>query len=381
VKTRTCLRPYPSRRKHPQFAVMLFAACTILITGCETNEAAALAAPDVEVVQVVQRDVPITKNWVASLNGIVNAQIPAQVTGYLLNQGYTNGAYVQKGSYGWQEDAKFLVPDGVYQHFADGIGARGAQAHHEWTVLFARYRAKYAGLANEIDLMRRRELPPAWDRNLPVFPAAPTAIAGREASGKVLNTLAQNIPWFLGGSGDLGPSNKTTLKHEGAGNIQSHNPSAKNLHSDIREHSMAAIVNGLSLSKIRVFGAPFFIFSDYLRPGIPLSALIELPTILVFAYDAMGDGEDGPTHQPIEHLASLRAIPGLILLRPGDADEVMEEYRYILHLHREPAVLALSRQPLPTLDRCKYASAAGGARGAYILADAPGRNPHLIIMR
>ena len=285
-----------------------------------------------------------------------------------------------KRFYGWPEDAKFLVPDGVYEHFAAGIGARGAQARQQWTELFASYRAKYPELATEIDQMQRRELPTGWDRNLPVFPADPKGIAGRDASGKVLNALAQAIPWFLGGSADLGPSNKTTLTYEGAGDFQAGNPGGKNLHFGIREHAMAATVNGLALSKLRAFGATFFIFSDYARPAIRLSALMELPTIFVFTHDAMGDGEDGPTHQPVEQLASLRAIPGLVTLRPGDANEVVEAYRYVMQLHHEPAVLALSRQPLPTLDRTKYAPASGVARGAYVLADAPGGGPEVIII-
>ena len=217
-----------------------------------------------------------------------------------------------KRAYGWPEDAKFLVPDGVYEHFADGIGTRGAKARREWTKLFEAYRAQYPELAAEIDQMQRRELPAGWDRNLPVFPADPKGIAGRDASGKVLNVLAQNIPWFLGGSADLGPSNKTLLNYEGAGDFQANSPGGKNLHFGIREHAMGAIVNGLSLSKLRAFGATFFIFSDYARPAIRLSALMELPAIFVFTHDAMGDGEDGPTHQPVEQLASLRAIPGLV---------------------------------------------------------------------
>jgi len=285
-----------------------------------------------------------------------------------------------KRDYGWPEDAKFLVPNGVYENFAAGIGARGAEARRQWTELFAAYRAKYPELATEIDQMQRRELPAGWDRNLPVFPADPKGMAGREASGKVLNVLAQNIPWMLGGSADLGPSNKTTLTFAGAGQFQADSPGGKNLHFGIRENAMAAIVNGLSLSKLRPFGATFFIFSDYARPSIRLSALMELPTLMVFTHDAMGDGEDGPTHQPVEHLASLRAIPGLVTLRPADANEVVEAYRYIMQLRHEPAVLALSRQPLPTLDRSKYAPAAGVARGAYVLADAPGGNPEVIII-
>jgi len=285
-----------------------------------------------------------------------------------------------KRSYGWPEDAQFLVPDGVRERFAAGVGARGAAARSRWTVLFASYRSAYPELAREIDQMQRRDLPAGWDRNLPVFPADAKGVAGRDASGKVLNVLAQNIPWFLGGSADLGPSNKTTLTYEGAGSFQAGNPGGKNLHFGIREHAMAAAVNGLSLSKLRAFGATFFIFSDYARPAIRLSALMELPTLFVFTHDAMGDGEDGPTHQPVEHLASLRAIPGLVTLRPGDANEVVEAYRYLMQLRHQPAVLALSRQPLPTLDRRIYAPAAGVARGAYVLADPPGGNPEVILI-
>jgi transketolase len=285
-----------------------------------------------------------------------------------------------KRFYGWPEDAKFLVPDGVYEHFAEGVGQAGSKARRDWTNLFAAYRTSYPELAAEIDQMERRELPAGWDRNLPVFPTDPKGIAGRDASGKVLNVLAQNVPWFLGGSADLGPSNRTLLTYQGAEDLQAESPGGKILHFGIREHSMAAIVNGLSLSKLRAFGATFFIFSDYARPAIRLSAIMELPTIFVFTHDAMGDGEDGPTHQPVEQLASLRAIPGLVTLRPADANEVVEAYRYILQLRHEPAVLALSRQALPTLDRIKYAPASGVARGAYVLADAPDGNPELILI-
>jgi transketolase len=285
-----------------------------------------------------------------------------------------------KRGYGWPEEAQFLVPDGVREQFAAGVGARGAAARSRWTALFASYRAAYPELAGEIDQMQRRDLPAGWDRNLPVFPADAKGIAGRDASGKVLNVLAQSIPWFLGGSADLGPSNKTTLTYEGAGSFQAGSPGGKNLHFGVREHAMAAVVNGLSLSKVRAFGATFFIFSDYARPAIRLSALMELPTIVVFTHDAMGDGEDGPTHQPVEHLASLRAIPGLVTLRPGDANEVVEAYRYVMQLRHQPAVLVLSRQPLPTLDRRTYAPAEGVARGAYVLADPPGRNPEVILI-
>ncbi|HXB71121.1 MAG TPA: transketolase [Candidatus Acidoferrales bacterium] len=287
---------------------------------------------------------------------------------------------LSKRAYGWPEDAKFLVPPEVYEHFDDGIGARGAQTHQEWTKLFEAYRAQYPELASEIEQMQRRELPAGWDRNLPVFPADPKGVAGRDASGKVLNVLAQNIPWFVGGSADLGPSNKTLLTYEGAGHFQANNPGGKNLHFGIREHAMGAILNGLAISKVRAYGATFFIFSDYARPAIRLSSLMELPTIFVFTHDAMGDGEDGPTHQPVEHLASLRAIPGLVVLRPGDANEVVEAYRYIMQLRHQPAVLVLSRQALPVLDRSKYAPASGVAQGAYVLADAPGGVPEVILM-
>jgi transketolase len=283
-----------------------------------------------------------------------------------------------KRAYGWPEDAKFLVPDGVYEHFAAGIGTRGRDAHQKWTVLFAEYRKKFPDLAMQIEQMQKRELPAGWDRNLPVFPADAKGIAGRDASGKVLNVLAQNIPWFLGGSADLAPSNKTTLK--GEGDFELATPEGKNLHFGIREHAMGAIVNGMSLSKLRSFGATFFIFSDYARPAIRLAAIMELPVFYAFTHDAMGDGEDGPTHQPVEHLASMRAIPGLVTLRPADANEVVEAYRYVVQLRHQPAVLALSRQPLPTFDRTKYAPASGVAKGAYVLADAPGGRPEVILI-
>ena len=285
-----------------------------------------------------------------------------------------------KRAYGWPEDAKFLVPDGVMDTFDAGIGARGAEARAKWETLFADYRKKYPELATEIDQMQRRELPAGWDRNLPTFKADPKGVAGRDASGEVLNVLAQNIPWFLGGSADLGSSNKTTLKFAGAGDFEPDNYGGRNFHFGIREHAMAAIVNGMSLSKLRSFGATFFIFSDYARPAIRLSALMELPTLMVFTHDAMGDGEDGPTHQPVEQLVSLRAIPGLVVLRPADANEVVEAYRTVLQLRHQPTVMTLSRQPLPTFDRTKYASAAGLARGAYVMADAPGGAPEIILI-
>jgi transketolase len=272
------------------------------------------------------------------------------------------------------------VPDEVPRHFDAGIGARGAEARRGWHTLFAAYREQFPELGTEIEQMQRRALPAGWDRNLPSFPADPKGLAGRDASSKVLNVLAQDIPWLLGGSADLGPSNKTLLTFPGAGDFEAANPGGRNVHFGIREHAMAAIVNGLALSKLRAFGATFFIFSDYARPAIRLSSLMELPAFFVFTHDAMGDGEDGPTHQPVEQLVSLRAIPGLVVLRPADANEVVEAYRYVLGLRHQPAVIALSRQPLPTFDRGKYASAAGVARGAYVMADAPGGTPEIILI-
>jgi transketolase len=285
-----------------------------------------------------------------------------------------------KRAYHWPEDAKFLVPEGVREHFAEGMGKRGGKARRDWETMFAKYRERFPDLATEIDQMQLRELPAGWDRNLPSFPPDAKGIAGRDASSQVLNVVGQNIPWFLGGSADLASSTRTALKFPGAGQFEPSTPDGRNLHFGVREHAMAAIINGLSLSKLRAFGSTFLIFSDYARPAIRLSALMELPTIFVFTHDAMGDGEDGPTHQPVEQLISLRAIPGLVVLRPADANEVVEAYRYILQLRHQPAVIALSRQPLPTFDRRKYASAAGVARGAYVMADALDSSPEIILI-
>jgi transketolase len=285
-----------------------------------------------------------------------------------------------KRAYGWPEDAKFRVPDGVREQFHAGIGRRGEEAREGWERQFAAYKMKFPELAAEIQQMQQRRLPATWDRNLPSFPPDRKGIAGRDASGKVLNVLAQNVPWLLGGSADLAPSNKTLLTFEGAADFEAETPGGRNLHFGIREHAMAAIINGLSLSKLRAFGASFLVFSDYARPAIRLSAIMELPTIFVFTHDAMGDGEDGPTHQPVEHLVSLRAIPGLIMLRPADANEVVEAYRFVMQLSHRPAVLALSRQALPTFDRHKYGAASGVARGAYIMADSPPGPPQIILI-
>ena len=285
-----------------------------------------------------------------------------------------------KKFYGWPEDAKFLVPDGVRENFAAGVGKRGKQARDAWMKLFDAYRAKFPDMAERILQMQHRELPKGWDKDMPVFPADAKGIASRDSSAKVLNAIAPNLPWLIGGSADLAPSTKTLLKFDGAGDFEPGSYGGRNFHFGIREHAMGAVVNGLSLSKIRPYGSTFFIFSDYMREPIRLSAVMEVPAIYIFTHDSIGVGEDGPTHQPIEQLAAVRAIPGLITLRPGDANEVTEAWRVILQLSHEPVALVLSRQALPTLDRAKYASAAGVAKGAYILAEAEGGKPELLLL-
>ncbi|MGA7930498.1 MAG: transketolase [Candidatus Sulfotelmatobacter sp.] len=285
-----------------------------------------------------------------------------------------------KKFYGWPEDAKFLVPEGVREHFQDGIGKRGREARAQWAKMFAEYSQKYPELAERLHSMQRRELPNGWDKKLPTFPADAKGVATRESSGKVLNVLAQNIPWLIGGSADLATSNKTNLQFEGAGDFQADSYAGRNLHFGVREHVMGASVNGLTVSGIRAFGATFFNFSDYMKPSIRLSALMEIPSIFIFTHDSIGLGEDGPTHQPIEQLAGLRAMPNLVVLRPGDANEVVEAWKIIMQLQHQPVALVLTRQALPTFDRTKYGAASGTARGAYILADAPAGKPDVILM-
>ena len=285
-----------------------------------------------------------------------------------------------KKFYGWPEDAKFLVPEGVREHFRDGIGKRGHDARGQWSEMFAEYSRKYPELADRLHRMQRRELPVGWNKNLPTFPADAKGMATRESSGKVLNALAQSVPWLIGGSADLATSNKTNLNFEGAGDFQAGSYAGRNLHFGVREHVMGASVNGLTVSGIRAFGATFFNFSDYMRASIRLSALMEAPSIFVFTHDSIGVGEDGPTHQPVEQLASLRAMPNLIVLRPGDANEVVEAWKIIAQLQHQPVALVLTRQAMPTFDRTKYGAASGTARGAYILADAPGGKPEVILM-
>ena len=285
-----------------------------------------------------------------------------------------------KRAYGWPEDAKFLVPHGVRENFRDGIGKRGKQLRNQWTTLFTKYRAQFPDLANEIDRMQRRELPDGWDKELPSFPADAKGLASRDSSAKVLNAIAKNHPWLMGGSADLYPSTKTRLTFDGAGDFEAGQYNGRNFHFGIREHTMGAIVNGMSLSKIRPYGSTFLIFSDYMKAPIRLSAIMEVPAIWIYTHDSIGVGEDGPTHQPIEQLASLRAVPGLITLRPADANEVVEAWKVIMKQRHEPVALILTRQALPTLDRAKYAPASGAARGAYILADAEGGKPQVILM-
>jgi transketolase len=285
-----------------------------------------------------------------------------------------------KRFYGWPEDAKFQVPDDVYAHFKRGIGRRGKALRESWFAELQDYRAKYPDLADQLYRMQHRQLPDGWDRDLPVFPADAKGLATRDSSGKVENVLAKNVPWLIGGSADLSPSTKTRLTFDGAGDFSAEDRAGRNLHFGIREHAMGAILNGMSLIKVRPYGSGFLIFSDYGRGAIRLGAIMEIPVIYIFTHDSIGVGEDGPTHQPIEQLASLRAIPGLITIRPADASEVVEAWRVIMQLHHEPVVLVLTRQALPTLDRKKYAAAAGLARGAYVLADAPGGRPDVILI-
>ncbi len=286
-----------------------------------------------------------------------------------------------KRAYGWPEDAKFLVPDGVYDNFKNGIGARGKKARDEWFAKVEEYKKDNADLADQLVKMQKRELPDGWDKDIPVFPPDAKGFAGRDASAKVLNAIAPNVPWLIGGSADLAPSTKTRLTFDGAGDFTADNRAGRNFHFGIREHEMSAILNGLALSKIRPYGSGFMIFSDYARAGTRLGAIMEIPTIHIFTHDSIGVGEDGPTHQPIEQLASMRAIPGLIVLRPGDPNEVAQAWRVIMKLRHEPVVLVLSRQAMPTLDRTKYASAEGVARGGYVLADSTnGGQPDVILL-
>jgi transketolase len=285
-----------------------------------------------------------------------------------------------KQFYKWPEDAQFLVPDGVYEHFADGIGKRGARLNAEWKQMFERYRTANPAFAEEIERIERRDLPQGWDKDIPVFEADAKGMAGREASAKVLNAIAPNLPWLVGGSADLAPSTKTRLTFDGAGDLERNTPGGRNMHFGIREHAMGAACNGMALSKLRSYGSGFLIFSDYMKPAVRLSALMELPVIMIFTHDSIGVGEDGPTHQPIEQLLSLRSIPGMIVLRPADANEVAEAWRLMVTSKHQPVCLIVTRQPVPTFDRKRYAAASGLARGAYVLADPQDGEPEVILI-
>jgi transketolase len=285
-----------------------------------------------------------------------------------------------KRSYGWPEDAHFLVPDGVYEHFRRGIGERGEKLHREWNEKFADYSRRFPALAGELRTMQAREEPPGWDAELPAFAADAKGIATRESSAKVLNAIAEHHPWLIGGAADLAASTKTTLKFASAGDFEPDAYAGRNLHFGIREHAMGAVLNGLALEGLRAFGSSFLIFSDYMRPPMRLAALMKLPPIYVYTHDSIGLGQDGPTHQAVEQLIGLRAVPGMIVLRPADANEVVEAWRVIIGLKDHPVCLVLSRQALPTFDRSHYASAAGVARGGYVLAKAPGGRPDVILI-
>jgi transketolase len=285
-----------------------------------------------------------------------------------------------KKVYGWPEDAKFLVPDGVREQFANGVAARGAKAFAAWKDLFARYEKEHAKLAAEIAQIQRGELPAGWSTTLPSFPADPKGMATRDAGGKALNAVAQAIPWIVGGSADLAPSTKTKLTFDGAGELEAKTPGGRNMHFGIREHAMGSIANGMALSGLRSYGATFLIFSDYMRPTLRLASLMEIAPIHVFTHDSIGVGEDGPTHQPIEMLASLRAIPGVTTIRPCDANETAEAWKAALENKHGPTCLALTRQALPTIDRTKFGAASGLHKGAYVLADAKDGHPQVILI-
>jgi transketolase len=285
-----------------------------------------------------------------------------------------------KKNYGWPEDAKFLVPNGVYENFQNGVGARGKQLHADWVKLFGDYAKQFPDLAANLGMMQRHELPKGWDNGLPTFPADAKGMGTRESSGKTLNALAKNIPWFIGGSADLAKSNKTNLDTTWAGEYLPGQYGGRNVHYGVREHAMGAAMSGMALTGLRPFGGTFFNFSDYVKPAVRLAALMELPVIYVFTHDSIGLGEDGPTHQPIEQLAALRAMPNILVMRPGDANEVVEAYKVSMQQTHRPTAMVLSRQAASTLDRTKFASAAGVAKGGYVLADAPGGKPDVILI-
>ena len=289
-----------------------------------------------------------------------------------------------KQFYGWDPDVQFFVPDGVREHFRANLGRRGSEARRTWLDRLAAYQREYPELGRQLDCIGQRKLPAGWDRDLPGFPADPKGVAGRDASSKLLNAIAQRVPWLLGGSADLWPSTRTRLTFDGAGEFQQPGNDGdyrgRNFHFGVREHAMAAAANGLALSGLRPYASSFLVFTDYCRPALRLSALMEAPVLYVWTHDSISLGEDGPTHQPVEHLAALRAMPGMLVIRPADANEVVEAYRLVLSLEDRPACLVLSRQPLPTLDRSTYGAASGLAKGGYILADPPDGKPDVLLL-
>ncbi len=285
-----------------------------------------------------------------------------------------------KAAYDWPPEEQFLVPADVVAHFGQGIGVRGPKLRKDWDATFAKYQEKHAELAGQLDCMFRGELPDGWDADIETFPADAKGMASRASSGKVLNQIGRHIPWLAGGSADLAPSTKSVLTFDGAGHFQADNYGGRNFHFGVREHAMAAICNGMALSGLRPYAATFFVFTDYMRPSMRLAALMKLPVLYILTHDSIGVGEDGPTHQPVEHLAALRAIPNLVVLRPADANEVAEAYKAAMQLTDSPVALVLTRQNLPTVDRDKFGAASGTQRGGYILADAPDGQPELILM-
>ena len=285
-----------------------------------------------------------------------------------------------KRAYGWPEEEKFLVPEEVREHFRQTLGQRGKQVYSQWQAKFQQYQHSYPDLAAQLLMMQQGKLPEGWDADIPTFPADAKGMASRASSGKVLNAVAKRIPWMLGGSADLAPSNNSRITAEGAGDFSASDYGGRNLHFGVREHAMGAICNGMALCGLRAYAATFFVFTDYMRPAMRMAALMGLPVLYILTHDSIGVGEDGPTHQPVEHLAALRAMPNLMVFRPADANEVAECYRAILRLTDQPAALVLTRQNLPTIDRSKYASAAGVHQGAYVLSEAPSGQPEVILM-
>jgi transketolase len=289
-----------------------------------------------------------------------------------------------KEFFGFSPDETFVVPPGVREHFSANLGSRGARLRKEWEQLLTRYSGQYPDLADQIERIGARELPEGWEKALPTFPPSATGMSTRDVSGKLLNALAEKIPWLIGGAADLAPSTKTRLTFEFAGDFQPDGPlgnyRGRNLHFGIREHAMCAIVNGMTLTGLRAYGSGFLIFTDYARGSIRLSSLMDLPVLHIWTHDSISVGEDGPTHQPIEQLVSLRAIPGMLVIRPSDANEMVEAYRLALSMKNRPVALICTRQPLPIVDRTRYSKASGLTKGGYVLVDPPDGKPDVILI-